>query len=144
MNNTLEQLKTILDNGGTIEKKGSAEITLKDGYYYYQDTNGTIAVRPTLDDMMNNPSDWQEVKKEIEYHIPDVPEFEHNPSQKKFEVVFAPRMIVMDPKELEAMEKELKELRAKVDKPLCHSCREETFWGLPYCENCHNEIIGMS
>jgi hypothetical protein len=137
MSNTIEQLKTILDSSGTITNG-------KDEIYRTTPTEEKYSVKGFYDNnfwwgelvwnYLTNPSDWQEVKKDTPVYT----------AVWTNDIRFAPRMIVVDAREWDAMQKELETLRAKVGKPFCHSCGNETFIGMLYCENCHNEIIGMS
>lgn len=106
---TLEELKNILDNGGTIYRGNETIVLDSDSVYkrHLAGLNHYCTWEEVVKLYIGDPSGWLEVKPEPQY---------------------APQMMAVPVAEWDALQKELAELRSKVG----------------YCENCHNEIIGMS
>jgi len=172
MTHTIEQLKTILDNGGRIESTKGFHAFRSENNYLVADPSGNCMAYAFLDHAITNPSDWQEVKKEdpFDYEIKFVPYSDFIPPLMPSPEP-EPKVLTMDlngtkyvcvPVEVyKVQQAELDNFRSgfidkllgEMEKPTpeqeewfrtCQSCGTETQFGSQYCENCHNEIIGMS
>jgi hypothetical protein len=99
---TLQQLKAILDNGGTLTS-GEVKLYKKDGKYYYDNGHGDGgACSDHFTEYALTAVEWSEVFTNTLSRAYILPEAKG----------FAPRMMVVDCREWDAMQKELEELRA--------------------------------
>jgi hypothetical protein len=111
---TLQQLKQILDNGGTLTSE-EKKLYKKDGKYYFDNGHGEGDVCSNhFTEYALTAVEWSDVKPEPPIHnilqkpITNTLSRAYIPPEAK---EFAPRMMVIDCREWEAMQKELEELR---------------------------------
>jgi hypothetical protein len=107
---TLQQLKQILDDGGTLTS-GEKRLYKKDGKYYF----GEDVCSNHFTEYALTAVDWSEVKPEPPIHnilqkpiINTLSRAYILPGAKEF----APRMMVIDCREWDELQAELEELRA--------------------------------
>jgi hypothetical protein len=100
---TLEQLKAILDRSGTIQSGDVIIEGTPEAYWISYDGHTRQILEQDLLPFLNDGEGWQEVKAE-----PTIPnQFVRSSSDKPF----APKMIVVDVREWDALQKELEILR---------------------------------
>jgi len=103
MTHTLEQLKSILDNGVAITN-GKDEIfrpDFRDEIYQVKGFNDNLFWWHNAVKFIGDPKDWQEVKKDMPVYT----------AVWTNDIRFAPRMIVIDAREWDEIQKELEALR---------------------------------
>jgi hypothetical protein len=113
---TLEQLKQILDDGGTIvHNELPTQISKHIEGLGYRIGSSHFDWKE-VESILNAPSEWQEVKAEIPENVQmALDTYRQTPIQfvrSNSDKPFAPRMIVVDVREWDALQGELEELRA--------------------------------
>jgi len=105
MTHTLEQLKAILDAGGTITN-GTDEISKPiptDEKYVIKEFYCNSFRWEWITKHINTPSDWQELKKDVEYAPHTTFYAQDRP--------YAPCMVAIDAREWDEIQRELEALR---------------------------------
>ena len=105
MIHTLEQLKAILDAGGTITN-GRDEISKPipmDEKYFIKGFDCNMFWWDGISRFIINPSDWTELKKDVEYAPHTTFYAENRP--------YAPCMVAIDAREWDEIQRELEALR---------------------------------
>lgn len=139
---TIQQLKEILDKGGTLAN-GNRTLCKKEGQYYFDDGDGSSGTCSAMFvEYALLTSKWTELKPETSEQdkLRLMAEAQRLRAKRMSglsnQASFAPRMIVIDGREWNAMQRELEELRARnqtLDAPEGYN-KPYTFSPLPAAE----------